>query len=100
MRSDTPAPNRIPSFTGSFRENLDALIDILERGDKDAGGKKIGFELERILVDCTGTTLPFAGERGVSALVHELAHNIPDVETSIIDGHLLGWPRPHGQGAL
>lgn len=90
MRSDTPAPNRIPSFTGSFRENLDALIDILERGDKDAGGKKIGFELERILVDRTGTTLPFAGEHGVSALVHELAHNIPDVETSIIDGHLLG----------
>ncbi len=80
----------IPSFTGAFRENLDAMIAIMHGGDKDARGKKIGFELERILVDATGVSVPFSGPRGVSALMEELARRIPQAEPSVIDGRLLG----------
>lgn len=50
--------SHIPSFTGSFRENLEALIAVLEHGDKDPAGKRIGFELERILIDDQGRTVP------------------------------------------
>ena len=82
--------NKIPSFTGAFRENLDALIDILVRGDKDAGGKKIGFELERILATPDGETLPYSGGRGVGAVLGELVRSIPGAEPVLIDGHLLG----------
>ncbi len=80
----------IPSFTGAFRENLTALIDVLERGDKDPAGKKIGFELERFLIDSTGKTVPFAGEKSVSALLRELARERHDDELVYIDGHLFG----------
>lgn len=80
----------IPSFTGAFRENLDALIATLEGGDKEPDGKKIGFELERIFVDEQGHPVPFEGERGVGALLHALIDLHPDAEPSLIDGHLLG----------
>ena len=80
----------IPSFTGAFRHNLEALIDVLKRGDKDPAGKRIGFELERILIDAQGRTVPFAGEQGVGALLQELARNRRENELVYIDGHLLG----------
>lgn len=82
--------SHIPSFTGSFRENLEALIAVLEHGDKDPAGKRIGFELERILIDDQGRTVPFAGERGVGALIAELARSRSESELVYIDGHLLG----------
>lgn len=85
-----PDATCIPTFTGSFRQNLDALIELFERGDKDPAGKKIGFELERILIDDSGAVVPFSGERGVSALIHELAAHHAADEQIIIDGHLLG----------
>ena len=80
----------IPTFTGAFRENLEALIEILKRGDKDPAGKTIGFELERILIDRAGTPVPFSGSTGVGALLHELARMKPNCEPVYIDGHLLG----------
>lgn len=86
----TQDPTRIPSFTGSFRRNLDALIELFERGDKDPAGKKIGFELERILIGADGATVPFSGERGVAALLGELARDHGEDERVVIDGHLLG----------
>lgn len=86
----TRTRNHIPSFTGAFRENLEALINVLERGDKDPAGKKIGFELERILIDSAGNTVPFSGERGVSALLQTLARDRREDELVYIDGHLLG----------
>ena len=82
--------SHIPSFTGSFRENLEALIAVLEHGDKDPAGKRIGFELERILIDDQGRTVPFAGEHGVGALLAELARSRSESELVYIDGHLLG----------
>ena len=80
----------IPTFTGHFRENLDAMTGLLSRGDKDPAGKKIGFELERILLDSQGAAVPFAGEHGVSALLQELARDRAEEEKVYIDGHLLG----------
>lgn len=82
--------SHIPSFTGAFRQNLEALIGVLKRGDKDPAGKRIGFELERILIDAQGRTVPFAGERGVGALLQELARGRGEDELVYIDGHLLG----------
>lgn len=87
--TSTPSAT-IPTFTGSFRENLEALVGVLERGDKDPAGKKIGFELERILIDRAGATVPFTGEHGVGALLEELARTRSEDEHVLIDGHLLG----------
>ena len=87
--TSTPSAT-IPTFTGSFRENLEALVGVLERGDKDPAGKKIGFELERILIDRAGATVPFTGEHGVGALLEELARDRSEDERVLIDGHLLG----------
>lgn len=87
----TDCSSHIPSFTGAFRENLSALIEVLERGDKDPAGKKIGFELERFLIDSTGKTVPFAGKKSVSALLQELARDRSEHELVYIDGHLLGF---------
>ena len=80
----------IPAFTGSFRENLEALVSVLEHGDKDPAGKKIGLELERILIDRSGASVPFEGPRGVGALLQQLAQSFPACEPVMIDGHLLG----------
>ena len=87
--TSTPSAT-IPTFTGSFRENLEALVGVLESGDKDPAGKKIGFELERILIDRAGATVPFTGEHGVGALLEELARDRSEDERVLIDGHLLG----------
>ena len=84
------ATTPIPAFTGSFRENLEALVSVLERGDKDPAGKTIGFELERILIDRTGASVPFEGVRGVGALIAKLVELHPECEPVHIDGHLLG----------
>ena len=84
----------IPSFGGAFTENLDALVEVLTEGHKDPAGKKIGFELERILIDSDGATVPFAGERGVGALVRTLAARIRGARPHHIDGHLLGLSFP------
>lgn len=86
-----PEPqNHIPTFTGAFRENLDALIATLEKGDKDPDGKRIGFELERILAYRDGGTVPFSGPAGVAALIAELARAHAPEEQVMIDGHLMG----------
>ena len=84
------ATTPIPAFTGSFRENLEALVGVLERGDKDPAGKTIGFELERILIDRTGASVPFEGVRGVGALIAKLVELHPECAPVHIDGHLLG----------
>lgn len=81
---------RIPTFTGAFRQNLDAMVGILARGEKDPAGKRIGFELERILLTAEGEPVPFAGEHGVSALLEKLAVDRAEDELVYIDGHLLG----------
>ena len=65
--------SHIPTFSGAFRTNLDAMIDLFKRGDKGPAGKTIGFELERILIDRTGTPVPFEGKRGVGALLERIA---------------------------
>ena len=80
----------IPSFTGSFRNNLDALIATLEGGDKGPSGKKIGFELERILVGVDGVPIPFSGEHGVGELLRRLADHHGEESRVMIEGHLLG----------
>ncbi len=89
---DTPAAHgeRIPSFKGAFRENLDAMIDVLEGGDKDPAGKRIGFELERILATPDGRTVPFAGPKGVGALLERLLDVVPGAAPIEIEGNLLG----------
>lgn len=82
--------DHIPSFTGAFRRNLDAMIGLLEGGRTDPGHKLIGFELERILVTPDGAAVPYSGERGVAALLSELASHRAPEELVHIDGHLLG----------
>lgn len=82
--------DHIPSFTGAFRRNLDAMIGLLEGGRTDPRHKLIGFELERILVTPDGTAVPYSGERGVAALLSELASHRAPEERVYIDGHLLG----------
>ncbi len=57
---------------------------------KTPPAKRIGFELERILIDDQGRTVPFAGEHGVGALLAELARSRSESELVYIDGHLLG----------
>lgn len=81
----------IPAFGGAFRRNLDAMVALLKGGDKDPSGKKIGFELERILITPDGVAVPFSGERSVSALLAELAKQRTEDELVYIDGHLLGF---------
>ena len=78
------ATTPIPAFTGSFRENLEALVGVLERGDKDPAGKTIGFELERILIDRTGTAVPFEGERGVGALIAKLVELMEMLDCTVM----------------
>lgn len=97
--NSTRPGGRIPTFTGSFRDNLDALIGVLARGDKDAAGKKIGFELERILVSPDGRTVPYGGPAGVGALLERLVQIIPEARPDIIEGNLLGLSFAHREGA-
>ena len=81
---------RVPTFTGAFRENLDAMISLMLEGHKDPAGKKIGFELERVPLDAAGSPLPFSGPGGVAELLGALAQGRPAEELVMIDGHLLG----------
>ena len=83
--------DRIPTFTGSFRENLDAMVGLLSRGDKKPSDKRIGFELERIPITSDGSPIPFSGEHGISALLEQFAQGRPEEELVYIDGHLLGF---------
>lgn len=91
--------SHIPTFSGAFRTNLDAMIDLFKRGDKGPAGKTIGFELERILIDRTGTPVPFEGKQGVGALLERIAKEAEaqqgTCERMIIDGHLLGVGYTH-----
>ena len=91
--------SHIPTFSGAFRTNLDAMIDLFKRGDKGPAGKTIGFELERILIDRTGTPVPFEGKQGVGALLECIAKEAEaqqgTCERMIIDGHLLGVGYTH-----
>lgn len=77
-------------FDGAFQQNLEAIIDILDMGPAAGCGRRIGFELERILIDAAGKTVPYGGERGVRALLEELSRSRNDGELVYTDGHLLG----------
>ena len=83
--------DHIPAFTGHFRQNLEGMVGLLSRGDKRPTDKKIGFELERILIDEDGRPVPFSGEDGVHALLEQIAKGRPESEQVHIDGHLLGF---------
>ena len=83
--------DRIPTFTGAFRENLDAMIGLLNHGDKDPASKKIGFELERVPITADGKPVPFSGPTGIHALLEKIAEGYPEKDRVYIDGHLLGF---------
>lgn len=91
----SPAGSRraghIPTFGGFFRQNLDAMVRLLAKGDKKPAGKSIGFELERILISPDGVAIPFSGDKSVSALLAELAKKRTEDELVFIDGRLFGF---------
>lgn len=82
--------DRNPVFSDTFQRNLDAMVGLLEGGEKNPGAKLIGFELERILVDAADRPRPYAGENGVASILGALAAMHPEDERVYIDGHLLG----------
>ncbi len=75
---------------GCFEKNLAAMVAVLARGEKSAGERKVGLELERFLIDAEGKSVPYAGEKGVHALLETLAARHAPEERVFVDGHLMG----------
>lgn len=74
----------------NLARNLRGMVDLLAGGEKRLGERRIGLELERILIDADGRTVPFSGERGVSALLGALAEGRAPGERVMVDGRLMG----------
>ena len=75
---------------GCFEKNLAAMVAVLAGGEKSAGERKVGLELERFLIDAEGKSVPYAGEKGVHALLETLAARHAPEERVFVDGHLMG----------
>ena len=69
--------------------NLDRMCGLLAAG-ANRNGKSVGLELERFLIDRSGRTVPYEGERGVAALLGKMADGRPANELVEVDGHLMG----------
>ena len=73
-----------------FEENLHAMVELLAGGEKRPGERRIGLELERFLIDDAGNTVPFSGEKGVAALLAQMARGHAPEEQVAVDGRLMG----------
>lgn len=86
----------------TFARNLQGMVDLLAGGEKRPGERRIGLELERILIDADGRTVPFSGPRGVAALLEVMAEGRAEGERVVIDGRLMGlaYDIPTEKGAV
>lgn len=81
-----------------FERNLDAMCDLLAAGCKTDGERRVGLELERVLVDGDGKRIFFSGTQarnddrdGVHAILSRLAADRPDLNRVDVGGHLMGF---------
>ena len=75
----------------NFERNLAGMVSLLAGGEKRPGERRLGLELERILIDADGRTVPYSGEKGVAALLAVLAEDRAPDEQVMVDGHLMGF---------
>ena len=89
-----------------YERNIRRMEELLAGHAAAGTPRKVGLELERILVDGNGDRILFSGVRGshddtngVHAILRRLAADHPEFNPVIIDGELMGFSYRHDAGS-